>query len=143
MAKNTLHWSDDHAPVFGSDGMGFCGPGDCMGKKARSERCLKERCRDVQWTCSSRKSEVPSPPRASDFAGLKVAEDDCCSFEEMVADAGHRFLDPRKFLRSRRSLALAGRSRGRFSARAFPIPNHNCDCEGSSLRGQRSEELEQ
>jgi hypothetical protein len=25
MAKDTVHWGDDHATVFGSDGVGFCG----------------------------------------------------------------------------------------------------------------------
>jgi hypothetical protein len=28
MANDTVHWSDDHATVFGSEEVGFCGDGD-------------------------------------------------------------------------------------------------------------------
>jgi hypothetical protein len=38
MAKDTVHWSDDHATVFGSEEVGFCGAGDCMGRDVAPNR---------------------------------------------------------------------------------------------------------
>jgi len=43
MAKDTVHWGDDHATVFGSEEVGFCRVGDCMGEKVRSAHSWKER----------------------------------------------------------------------------------------------------
>jgi hypothetical protein len=43
MAKDTVHWDDDDATVFGSGEVGFCRVGDCMGKKVRSAHPWKER----------------------------------------------------------------------------------------------------
>jgi hypothetical protein len=42
-SKDTVHWGDDDATVFGSGEVGFCRVGDCLGKKVRSAHSWKER----------------------------------------------------------------------------------------------------